>query len=57
VQPGDPVRVVIGGRGFRITADGKALTTGSDGQTVQVALAGGRMVSGVARQGGTVEVK
>jgi flagella basal body P-ring formation protein FlgA len=57
VQPGDPVRVVIGGRGFRITADGKALTMGSDGQTVQVALGGGRMVSGVAHQGGTVEVK
>ena len=57
VQPGDPVRVVIGGRGFRISADGKALTMGSDGQTVQVALGGGRMVSGVAHQGGTVEVK
>ncbi|HEV8502810.1 MAG TPA: flagellar basal body P-ring formation chaperone FlgA [Casimicrobiaceae bacterium] len=57
VQPGDAVRVVIGGKGFRIAADGKALTVGGDGQSVQVALGGGRLVTGVARPGRLVEVK
>jgi flagella basal body P-ring formation protein FlgA len=57
VQPGDAVRVVMGGAGFRIAADGKALTMGADGQSVQVALAGGRMVTGVARPGRVIEVK
>lgn len=57
VQPGDAVRVVMGGAGFRIAADGKALTMGSDGQSVQVALTSGRMVSGVARPGRVIEVK
>ncbi len=57
VQPGDAVRVVVGGPGFKIAADGKALTMGADGQSVQVALAGGRMVTGVARPGRVIEVK
>jgi flagella basal body P-ring formation protein FlgA len=57
VQPGDAVRVVMGGTGFRIAADGKALTMGADGQSVQVALTGGRMVTGVARPGRVIEVK
>ena len=57
VQPGDAVRVVMGGSGFRIAADGKALTMGADGQSVQVALTGGRMVTGVARPGRVIEVK
>ena len=57
VQPGDAVRVVVGGNGFSIAADGKALTMGADGQNVQVALAGGRMVTGVARPGRVIEVK
>ena len=47
----------MGGAGFRIAADGKALTMGSDGQSVQVALTSGRMVSGVARPGRVIEVK
>lgn len=57
VQPGDVVRVVMGGAGFHIAADGKALTMGADGQSVQVALASGRMVTGVARPGRVIEVK
>jgi len=57
VQPGDAVRVIVGGPGFRIAADGKALTMGADGQSVQVALAGGHFVTGVARPGRVIEVK
>jgi len=57
VQPGDLVRVVADGNGFAVATDGKALTPGTDGQTVQVAVTGGRVVTGTARPGRVVEIK
>jgi flagella basal body P-ring formation protein FlgA len=57
LRPGDLVRVLAGGVGFAISTEGKALTGAHDGQTAQVALAGGRVVTGVARTGKVVEVR
>jgi flagella basal body P-ring formation protein FlgA len=57
VQPGDAVQVVAVGTGFAAQTPGKALTMASDGQVTQVALPGGRVLSGVARPGGVVEVR
>jgi flagellar basal body P-ring formation protein FlgA len=57
LQPGDAVQVVAIGTGFAAQTSGKALTAAADGQTAQVALAGGKVVSGVARVGGVVEVR
>ncbi|MCE7876477.1 MAG: flagella basal body P-ring formation protein FlgA [Betaproteobacteria bacterium PRO3] len=62
VRAGDPVRIVLVGRGFAIGADGKALGAAAEGQTVAVALTqpgapGTKALSGVARPGGIVEVR
>ena len=54
---GDPVRVVYDGNGFAISVDGKALAAAGDGQTVRVATAAGRVLSGIARPGHVVLVK
>jgi flagella basal body P-ring formation protein FlgA len=56
VAQGQVVRLVSAGPGFKVTADGRALAGGSDGQVVQVKTQSGQVVSGVARPGGTVEV-
>lgn len=56
VAQGQVVRLVSSGPGFKVTADGRALANGSDGQMVQVKTQNGQVVSGVARAGGTVEV-
>ena len=56
VAQGLVVRLVSSGPGFMVTADGRALANGSDGQVVQVKTQNGQVVSGVARAGGTVEV-
>ena len=57
VQPGDAVQVVALGTGFAAQSPGKALTLASEGQTAQVALPGGKVLSGIARPGGIVEVR
>jgi flagella basal body P-ring formation protein FlgA len=57
VQPGDAVQVMAVGTGFAAQSPGKALTAAADGQTAQVALPGGKVLSGIARPGGIVEVR
>jgi flagella basal body P-ring formation protein FlgA len=57
VQPGDPVQVVAIGMGFAAQSPGKALTAAAEGQMAQVALPGGKVLSGVAKPGGVVEVR
>ena len=54
---GDPVKVVYNGNGFAISIDGKALAPAGDGQSVRVATAAGRILTGVARSGHVVVVK
>jgi flagella basal body P-ring formation protein FlgA len=56
VSQGQVVRLVGNGRGFKVTSEGRSLSNGSEGQTVQARAANGQMVSGIARAGGTVEV-
>jgi flagella basal body P-ring formation protein FlgA len=56
VQQGQVVRLVSSGNGFRISAEARALTNGTEGQVVQARTASGQMVSGVAKAGGVVEV-
>lgn len=56
VQSGQIVKLVSVGNGFRVTADGKALGHGTEGQIVQASTANGQVVSGVARANGIVEV-
>lgn len=56
VQSGQIVKLVSIGPGFRVTADGKALGHGTEGQIVQASTANGQIVSGIARANGIVEV-
>lgn len=47
-EAGETVRVLAAGSGFAIASEGRALNPGVEGQTVQVRLPGGRLVSGTA---------
>lgn len=50
------VKLVSSGRGFSVSAEGKALTHATEGQPVTVRSASGAVVSGIARAGAIVEV-
>lgn len=50
------VRVVSGGAGFSVSAEGKALGNAAAGQVVQVRTPSGAILSGTARAGAIVEV-
>ncbi len=57
VQQGQGVKVLSKGPGFQVTGgEGRALNNAIDGQVVQVRMANGHVVSGIARAGGVVEV-
>jgi flagella basal body P-ring formation protein FlgA len=53
---GQTVKISVGGAGFRINAEGKAMNSAALGQNVQVKMASGQIVQGIARSGGLVEV-
>jgi len=56
VQQGQTVMITSVGKGFRVSAEGQAMTKANEGQLVQVKVASGQVVTGVARQGGQIEV-
>ena len=57
VQQGQSVRVVSQGPGFRVSAGaGRALNNAAENQVVQVRMPNGRIISGLARDGGVVEI-
>ncbi|MBV2234798.1 MAG: flagellar basal body P-ring formation protein FlgA [Sterolibacterium sp.] len=57
VQQNQSVKVISRGPGFQVAGnDGRALNAGADGEVVQVRMANGRIVSGIARPGGVVEI-
>lgn len=53
---GSQVRVVQSGAGFQVVVMGEALAAGLVGQPTRVRLPGGRVVSGLVRDGQTVEL-
>ncbi|MCB1886675.1 MAG: flagellar basal body P-ring formation protein FlgA [Rhodocyclaceae bacterium] len=56
VKRGQAVRVVTVGEGFRVSNEGKAMNNAGAGESVRVRLNRGRVVTGVARPDGSVEV-
>jgi flagella basal body P-ring formation protein FlgA len=54
---GQTVRVVTGGAGFSISAEGSAMNNAAPGQQVRVKTAGGQIISGVVKDGSTVEIQ
>jgi flagella basal body P-ring formation protein FlgA len=57
VQQGQTVRIVVVGRGFEVTKEGRALYNAAVGQDTQVRLDSATIVSGVARADGSIEVR
>lgn len=57
VQQNQSVKVVSQGQGFAVANEGRALNNAVEGQVVQVRLANGQIISGIARAGGSVEVR
>lgn len=56
IQSGQAVRLVSVGAGFKVSTEGRAMGSATDGQLVQARTASGQTVSGTARLGGIVEV-
>jgi len=57
IHSGQNVKVVTQGTGFVASTEGRAMTSAAVGATVQVKTQSGRMVSGIAREDGTVELQ
>jgi flagellar basal body P-ring formation protein FlgA len=56
VQQGQTVKLVSSGAGFSVSAEGKAMGKANEGQVVQVKVASGQIVTGIAHAGGQIEV-
>jgi flagella basal body P-ring formation protein FlgA len=56
VKQGQNVKVVAAGAGFQVSSEGRALNNAAAGQVVQVRLASGEVIRGIARNDGTVGV-
>ena len=54
---GQTVRVVAAGDGFSISAEGSAMNSASPGQQVRVKTANGQIISGIVKDGSTVEIQ
>ncbi|PRX34574.1 flagella basal body P-ring formation protein FlgA [Paraburkholderia sp. BL18I3N2] len=57
VSIGQTVRVVAAGDGFAISAEGSAMNNASPGQQVRVKTANGQIISGIVKDGSTVEIQ
>lgn len=57
VQAGQPVRLVAQGTGFSVSAEGRALTGGAEGDLVQARTAAGQLIGGIAQADGTLAVR
>ncbi|MEO0318325.1 MAG: flagellar basal body P-ring biosynthesis protein FlgA [Pseudomonadota bacterium] len=57
VQQGQPVRLVASGNGFSVSGEGRALTSGAEGDLVQARTASGQQVAGVAQADGVLSVR
>jgi flagella basal body P-ring formation protein FlgA len=57
VTIGQTVRVVALGQGFTISSEGSAMNNAAPGQQVRVKMEGGQIVSGVVKDGSTVEIQ
>lgn len=56
IAQGQGVQMLVTGKGFRISSEGRALNNAAEGQVVQVRTPSGQVVSGIARQGGLVDI-
>ncbi|HVW53200.1 MAG TPA: flagellar basal body P-ring formation chaperone FlgA [Trinickia sp.] len=57
VSIGQTVRVVAKGQDFTISSEGSVMNNASPGQQVRVKMAGGQIISGIVKDGATVQVQ
>lgn len=57
VLQGQVVHVVFAGEGFRVSTEGRALSNGGVGETVQIRTASGKLLKGIVLEPGVVEVR
>ncbi|MFZ6719472.1 flagellar basal body P-ring formation chaperone FlgA [Undibacterium sp. Ji49W] len=56
VQQGQSVRVISTGPGFQVATDAVALNNASDGQVAKAKTSSGQTISGIAKNGGIIEI-
>lgn len=56
VQQGQTVTLKTVGQGFQVSTEAKALNNAAIGQSIQVKVSSGEVITGIARTGGQVEV-
>jgi flagella basal body P-ring formation protein FlgA len=56
IKQGQTVRVVSTGEGFQVSTEARALNNAAIGQVVQARTLAGQVVSGIAKEGGVLEV-
>lgn len=56
VQQGQSVRVISSGPGFQVATDAIALNNASDGQVAKAKTSSGQTISGIAKNGGIIEI-
>jgi flagella basal body P-ring formation protein FlgA len=57
IQQGQSVTLRSQGAGFKVSTEGKSLTTAAEGQLAQVRIASGQTLSGIARAGAIVDIQ
>lgn len=56
VQRGQSVQLVVNGQGFRVSTEGKAMSSAGPGERIQVRTANGQVISGIVGSSGEVDV-
>jgi len=56
ILQGQTVKLVTQGKGFTVSAEGKALGNAASGQTISVRTPTGQVITGIAKQEGIVEI-
>ena len=57
VLQGETVRVVFGGKGFQVSSEARALANAGVGEAVEVRTATGKLLKGIVREAGVMEVR
>lgn len=57
IQQGQSVTLRAQGAGFKVSAEGKAVTNAAEGQVAQVRIPSGHTVNGIARVGAIVDIQ
>ncbi|MDT8363611.1 MAG: flagellar basal body P-ring formation chaperone FlgA [Nitrosomonas sp.] len=57
IMRGQKVQLIMTGTGFSVSTEGSALTDAATGELVQIRNQAGRVISGLARQDGRVEIR